>query len=684
MDQKKAKKKTLFKRLFSTTSGRSKKDQDLKYLQCFDTNNCEIMVPLIMTGVFSPVGDQLNPNYDAVYSLHDLISAFNLPIKVQLVHTDTQGQSGVPSGVLLLDHLKDNETVLVGIHTSIEGENKTFEIPLHHDIVVIKEKRKKSKKPSLVTNDNVFNDNTENVVENGHVDLPIRVKDTTKRSKGSAILEKLSVRSKTRKERASLKALQEQGIFSSRLSKSDINFEDLYGVDNDESSDSNTKDTNSAENTQTPVQSPATAGRQKTKAELDVENGYSITVKRTTMQARDLPPIPNKTRSPARRGPYEKENDYEELPVAPRPPKFYNNDTEENHDDGYMTPARFRELNGEPTRGTGDYDNVVKRKPPTAPKDYARLKYARARKARSEYATSPQSLETDNVDANIDKYFDYAIGNNEASPENPYERRRHGHYNHGPIPSPMSEDGRRFHDDQAIEGRSLTGFAKLKSRSQKNIAMESNATIRSHNVRKMRTAMDVFNFSDSLRDLRQPVQNGGNGDGPIEPMYGRVVDNERIKSYVYGPQSSYGRMGAPNYVESEPGYRKYQRASSVAALSDSFPKHGDDSAISMCSRGEYGTLHGESEYSYSEYSEWHDDGWVPPDDISNLSVLEVSKSLRFIGMKDRVVIRFAREQIDGSMLQTLDIKLLKEGFPELNALDIKKVLDFVHGWRPKK
>ena len=104
----------------------------------------------------------------------------------------------------------------------------------------------------------------------------------------------------------------------------------------------------------------------------------------------------------------------------------------------------------------------------------------------------------------------------------------------------------------------------------------------------------------------------------------------------------------------------------------------------MCSRGEYGTNQGGSEYSYSEYSEWHDDGWVPPDDISNLSVLEVSKSLRFIGMKDRVVIRFSREQIDGNMLQTLDIKLLKEGFPELNALDIKKILDFVDGWRPKK
>lgn len=678
MDQKKSKRKTLFKRLFSSTSGKGKKDQELKYLQCFDRNNCEIMVPLIMTGVFSPVGDQLNPNVDAVYSLHDLISAFNLPIKAQLVHSDTQNPSGVPTGVLLLEHLKDNEAVLVGTHPYVEGESDTFEIPLQEDILVVKEKKKKPKKPSLNTSDEVFTPKTAEVIENGHVDLPIRVKET-KKSKSSAILEKLSVRSKSRKERASLKALQEQGIFCSRLSKSDINFEDFYGLENGANSDDDDKDaTKDIDSTQT----PANTGRSKT--ELDIENGYSVSTKRATMQDRDLPPIPNKTRSPVRRGgPYEKENDYEELPLAPRPPKHYSDETQEHHDDGYMTPARFRELNGETGRGTGDYDNIVKRKPPTAPKDYARLKYARARKARSEYTPGGNSVESDNIDNNIDKYFDYALGNNEVSSESPYDRRRPGNYQHVIMPDQGSADGRRYHDDLAIEAKSLSGFAKLKSRSQKNLNMESNATIRSHNVRKMRTAMDMFNYSDSLRDLRQPVSNV-NGDMPAEPMYGRVVDNERIKSYVYGHQNPYGRMAAPNYVESEPGYRKYQRSSSIAALSDSFPKHGDDSAISLCSRGEYGTGHGESEYSYSEYSEWHDDGWVPPDDISNLSVLEVSKSLRFIGMKDRVVIRFAHEQIDGSMLQTLDIKLLREGFPELNALDIKKILDFVNGWRPKK
>lgn len=678
MDQKKSKKKTLFKRLFSP-SGRSKKDQELKYLQCFDSKNCEIMVPLIMTGVFSPVGDQLNPNYDAVYSLHDLLSAFNLPIKAQLVHADAQNTTGIPSGVLLLESLKDNETVLASTHPYVEGETPTFEIALGEEIHVVKEKKKRSKKPSLVSSEDPYSGSNGGVFENGHVDLPIRVKET-KKSKGSAILEKLSVRSKSRKERASLKALQEQGIFSSRLSKSELNFEDFYNVDKDENSDEN-NDT-SVHNTQESVQLADKSDVMKTKTELDIENGYSVSSKRTPLRERDLPPIPNKTRSPIRKDNYDKENDYEELPLAPKPPKFYSEGDEEHPDDGYMTPARFRELNGGTSRGNGDYDNIVKRKPPTAPKDYARLKYARARKARSEYATGAQSLDHDTVDNNIDKYFEYALGKNET-PESPYDRRRPArtNYHQSVLPSPSQEYDRRFHDDSVIEARSLSGFAKLKSRSQKNLAMESNATIRSHNVRKMRTAMDMF--SDSQRDIRQPVS-PGNGEVPNEPMYGRVVDDERIKSYVYGQQNPYGRLGTPAYVESEPGYRKYHRSSSNAGLSDSFPKYGDDSAISVNSRGEYGTLHGESEYSYSEYSEWHDDGWVPPDDISSLSVLEVSKSLRYIGMKDRVVIRFAREQIDGSMLQTLDIKLLKEGFPELNALDIKKILDFVDGWRPKK
>jgi hypothetical protein len=123
--------------------------------------------------------------------------------------------------------------------------------------------------------------------------------------------------------------------------------------------------------------------------------------------------------------------------------------------------------------------------------------------------------------------------------------------------------------------------------------------------------------------------------------------------------------------------RRYPRAMSTSGFSDIY--RGNDSAIS----GDYG-FHGDSEFSYSEYSEFMDDGWSPPNDLVGLTVQEVSKSMRYIGMKDRVVIRLANEQIDGKLLCSLDKKLLREGFPELNALEIKKIYDFINGWRPKK
>jgi hypothetical protein len=67
------------------SSKHTKKDQELKYLQCFDNDDKEIMIPLIMTGLFSPVGDVSACNYDAVYELQDLVMAFELPVKAQLI-----------------------------------------------------------------------------------------------------------------------------------------------------------------------------------------------------------------------------------------------------------------------------------------------------------------------------------------------------------------------------------------------------------------------------------------------------------------------------------------------------------------------------------------------------------------------------------------------------------------------
>ena len=689
MDHKKTKKKAFFKRLFSSGKGNSKKEQDLKYLQCFDAENREIMIPLIMTGVFSPVGDAGSTNYDAVYSLRDLISAFSLPIKAQLIHTDANSYEGIPSGVLTLNNLKDKETLLVTTFVDKEGENEAFELPVIDNIDIVREKRK----TKTILNENgdyVYED--DGMVFSNQVDLPVRVKDpNAKRNKGSAILDKLSVRSKNRKDRASLKALQEAGVFSSRLSKNEMSFGDYDNLDTNESETNEVNDSETPEpndNTKTAVNKQETdtvPAYARVVKELESVPAYSKVMKRSSVKDRDLPPIPDKTRSPRNKRHPEKESHYEELPVAPRPPRerVYNENVEAEYtheNDGYMTPARLNDMRDERQMSDEGIEfEVVKRKPPTAPRDS--LRYSRVRKMRSEFSplTSAES-------ENIDSMFDFGYTDQEfVDPY--YERRRqsagYSTQSRRQLPDDVfpnyrqrayDDDSRfRFSDDTALEPKSLSGFSKMKSRSHKSLA-ETNATIRSHNVRKMRTAMEVFNFSDSLRDLRQPFQNP---EPPVEPTYGRVVDNERVKNYIYGARAS-----GP-YTESEPAYRKYHRTSSTAALSDSFPKHGDDSAISMCSRGEYG-FNGESEYSYSEYSEWQDDGWKPPDDIGNLSVLEVSKSLRYIGMKDRVVIRFAHEQIDGDMLCSLDKKLLQEGFPELNALEIKKIVDFVRGWRPKK
>lgn len=76
--------------------------------------------------------------------------------------------------------------------------------------------------------------------------------------------------------------------------------------------------------------------------------------------------------------------------------------------------------------------------------------------------------------------------------------------------------------------------------------------------------------------------------------------------------------------------------------------------------------------------------WRPPEDLSSLTVEEVAMSLRYIGMKDQIAVGFSKEQVDGKLLGEMDNHLLKEGFPNMNSLERKKVLDFVQGWRPKR
>ncbi|XP_029794424.1 GRB2-associated and regulator of MAPK protein 2 [Suricata suricatta] len=74
--------------------------------------------------------------------------------------------------------------------------------------------------------------------------------------------------------------------------------------------------------------------------------------------------------------------------------------------------------------------------------------------------------------------------------------------------------------------------------------------------------------------------------------------------------------------------------------------------------------------------------WQPPADLSALSLEEVSRSLRFIGLSEDVVSFFARERIDGSIFVQLSEDILAEDF-HLTKLQVKKIMQFIKGWRPK-
>lgn len=74
--------------------------------------------------------------------------------------------------------------------------------------------------------------------------------------------------------------------------------------------------------------------------------------------------------------------------------------------------------------------------------------------------------------------------------------------------------------------------------------------------------------------------------------------------------------------------------------------------------------------------------WQPPSSLAGLSIEEVSKSLRFIGLPDEVASLFVSEKIDGNLLLQLSEDILSEDF-QLSRLQLKKLLQFINGWRPK-
>lgn len=74
--------------------------------------------------------------------------------------------------------------------------------------------------------------------------------------------------------------------------------------------------------------------------------------------------------------------------------------------------------------------------------------------------------------------------------------------------------------------------------------------------------------------------------------------------------------------------------------------------------------------------------WQPPSNLSGISIEEVSKSLRFIGMSDDVVSLVVQEKIDGNLLLQLTEEIMSEDF-KLSKLQVKKLMQFINGWRPK-
>ncbi|XP_059501663.1 GRB2-associated and regulator of MAPK protein 2 isoform X2 [Stegostoma tigrinum] len=74
--------------------------------------------------------------------------------------------------------------------------------------------------------------------------------------------------------------------------------------------------------------------------------------------------------------------------------------------------------------------------------------------------------------------------------------------------------------------------------------------------------------------------------------------------------------------------------------------------------------------------------WYPPSDLSTLSVEEVSKCLRFIGLSEDVLTFFIRERIDGNIFVQLTEEILSDDF-KLTKLQVKKIMQFIKGWRPK-
>ena len=426
--------KGFFKRLLKSSKNKNKPEQDLKYLQCFDTEGKEIMIPLIMSGVFSPVGDASMANYDAVYELQDLIMAFGLPVNAQLIHANLKEKAPCPQGVLRLYGTREEELAILSRldKDALIADPAVEKVEVSVDRELMLQRGLPKRKQSVhSTRPLPISSPGEGAVEakvvqideppdqdgvRAEVELPKRAPKELKKSKSTGLLDKLSVR-KVRKERAKLKELRSDDVFSKRIIRNDLSYEDFFnGLDGEEgggeeSKDSRDKDSGagdgSAKSSPTSDTSQASsaygkAANAKGKSS-DAYGTYGPAAgsgggggggRKFSIQDRDLPPIPvdsppSSGRPDSSQG--SRDSLYEHLPPAPKPPHRSqsepacaahddgDDDDLEDEEDGYMVPMSVR---GGDSAYSSSVDVQLRRKPPAVPRDA--VKFSRLKKCHSE------------------------------------------------------------------------------------------------------------------------------------------------------------------------------------------------------------------------------------------------------------------------------------------------------------
>lgn len=117
-------------------------------------------------------------------------------------------------------------------------------------------------------------------------------------------------------------------------------------------------------------------------------------------------------------------------------------------------------------------------------------------------------------------------------------------------------------------------------------------------------------------------------------------------------------------------------------LADSATKSSFEQQLQPSSPSSSATTASASASVTDPHTDPSESSWNPPTDLSGLSIEEVSRSLHFIGLSEDVVALFVREKIDGNLLLQLTEEILSEDF-KLTKLQVKKLLQFIGGWRPK-